>query len=252
MLRRNFIKSAFAAGAAAVTVAKPVEAAPKPVPEALPAAPALPGQLLRVSNSSWNDLCELRLAYLGPIALPYIQATQAQHYGVHTECVAAWDAIYSPEFRYERIDLARTIYELQHCYQGATAGWWQRFDVCLLLERLRLAQSKKRNSCVGYNLHGMLPFGMEPLLCITQQPFRRELRCPISGVQFSLLVMYQDLLSTHFDLEWSQTLQQKTCSYVATCPLTGWRGEWEIIDRPQDYSAYLDSSIDLRRSSPEA
>lgn len=67
-------------------------------------------------------------------------------------------------------------------------------------------------------------------------PFRRFLQCPKTGDMYPLKVVYNN-----FNFEFNGDFD-----FVATCPKTGWRGPWQIIDKPREESDHLI----LKRWSP--
>jgi hypothetical protein len=60
-------------------------------------------------------------------------------------------------------------------------------------------------------------------------PFRRYLQCPKTGDLYPLKVVYNN-----FDFQFNDKFE-----FVATCPRTGWRGAWQIIDKPREESDHL-------------
>lgn len=60
-------------------------------------------------------------------------------------------------------------------------------------------------------------------------PFRRYLQCPKTGDLYPLKVVYNN-----FDFKFSDKFE-----FVATCPKTGWRGAWQVIDKPREESDHL-------------
>ena len=67
-------------------------------------------------------------------------------------------------------------------------------------------------------------------------PFRRFLRCPKTGDLYPLKVVYNN-----FKFEFNDKFE-----FVATCPKTGWRGAWQIVDKPREEAEHLI----LKRWSP--
>ena len=67
-------------------------------------------------------------------------------------------------------------------------------------------------------------------------PFRRFLRCPKTGDLYPLKVVYNN-----FRFEFNDKFE-----FVATCPKTGWRGAWHIVDKPREEAEHLI----LKRWSP--
>lgn len=67
-------------------------------------------------------------------------------------------------------------------------------------------------------------------------PFRRYLQCPKTGDLYPLKVVYHN-----FDFVFNDKFE-----FVATCPKTGWRGAWQVIDKPREESDHLI----LKRWSP--
>ena len=67
-------------------------------------------------------------------------------------------------------------------------------------------------------------------------PFRRFLRCPKTGDLYPLKVVYYN-----FNFEFTGDFK-----FVATCPKTGWRGPWHVVDKPREESDHLI----LKRWSP--
>lgn len=60
-------------------------------------------------------------------------------------------------------------------------------------------------------------------------PFRRYLQCPKTGNMYPLKVVYNNF-NFQFDASFN---------FVATCPETGWRGPWTIVDKPKEESEHL-------------
>jgi hypothetical protein len=67
-------------------------------------------------------------------------------------------------------------------------------------------------------------------------PFRRFLQCPKTGDMYPLKVVYEN-----FNFDFSPDFE-----FVATCPKTGWRGPWVVIDKPREES----DQLVLKRWSP--
>lgn len=67
-------------------------------------------------------------------------------------------------------------------------------------------------------------------------PFRRYLQCPKTGDLYPLKVVYNN-----FNFDFSPDFE-----FVATCPKTGWRGPWQVIDKPREES----DQLVLKRWSP--
>lgn len=67
-------------------------------------------------------------------------------------------------------------------------------------------------------------------------PFRRFLQCPKTGDMYPLKVVYNN-----FNFDFTGDFE-----FVATCPKTGWRGPWQVIDKPREESDHLV----LKRWSP--
>jgi len=67
-------------------------------------------------------------------------------------------------------------------------------------------------------------------------PFRRFLQCPKTGDLYPLAVVYRN-----FDFKFTDDHQ-----WIATCPRTGWRGAWNLIDKPREES----DQLILKRWSP--
>lgn len=67
-------------------------------------------------------------------------------------------------------------------------------------------------------------------------PFRRYLQCPKTGDMYPLKVVYHN-----FNFDFSPDFE-----FVATCPKTGWRGPWQVIDKPREES----DQLVLKRWSP--
>lgn len=67
-------------------------------------------------------------------------------------------------------------------------------------------------------------------------PFRRFLQCPKTGDMYPLKIVYNN-----FNFEFTGDFE-----FVATCPKTGWRGPWQVIDKPREESDHLV----LKRWSP--
>jgi hypothetical protein len=67
-------------------------------------------------------------------------------------------------------------------------------------------------------------------------PFRRYLRNPKTGDLYPLKVVYHN-----FDFKFNEQFE-----FVATCPKTGWRGPWQLVDKPREESDHLI----LKRWSP--
>jgi len=60
-------------------------------------------------------------------------------------------------------------------------------------------------------------------------PFRRYLQCPKTGDLYPLKIVYHN-----FDFTFNDKFE-----FVATCPKTGWRGAWQVIDKPREESDHL-------------
>lgn len=60
-------------------------------------------------------------------------------------------------------------------------------------------------------------------------PFRRHLQCPKTGDMYPLKVAYNNF-NFQFDASFN---------FVATCPKTGWRGPWTVVDKPKEESDHL-------------
>jgi hypothetical protein len=69
-------------------------------------------------------------------------------------------------------------------------------------------------------------------------PFRRFLLCPKTGDMYPLSVVYN---SQQFKFTWNAKFE-----FIATCPKTGWRGPWEIVDKPESD----EEKLKLKRWSP--
>jgi hypothetical protein len=67
-------------------------------------------------------------------------------------------------------------------------------------------------------------------------PFRRFLQCPKTGDLYPLKIAYHN-----FDFDFNDKFE-----FVATCPKTGWRGPWQLVDKPREESEHLI----LKRWSP--
>ena len=67
-------------------------------------------------------------------------------------------------------------------------------------------------------------------------PFRRFLQCPKTGDLYPLKIVYYN-----FNFEFTGDFE-----FVATCPKTGWRGSWILVDKPREESDHLI----LKRWSP--
>lgn len=67
-------------------------------------------------------------------------------------------------------------------------------------------------------------------------PFRRYLQCPKTGDMYPLKVVYHN-----FNFDFSPDFE-----FIATCPKTGWRGPWQVIDKPREES----DQLVLKRWSP--
>jgi hypothetical protein len=67
-------------------------------------------------------------------------------------------------------------------------------------------------------------------------PFRRYLQCPKTGDMYPLKVVYNN-----FNFDFSPDFE-----FIATCPKTGWRGPWQVIDKPREES----DQLVLKRWSP--
>ena len=67
-------------------------------------------------------------------------------------------------------------------------------------------------------------------------PFRRFLQCPKTGDLYPLRIAYYN-----FDFDFNDKFE-----FVATCPKTGWRGAWQVVDKPREESEHLI----LKRWSP--
>lgn len=60
-------------------------------------------------------------------------------------------------------------------------------------------------------------------------PFRRYLQCPKTGDLYPLKIAYYN-----FEFEFNDKFE-----FIATCPKTGWRGAWHVIDKPREESDHL-------------
>lgn len=60
-------------------------------------------------------------------------------------------------------------------------------------------------------------------------PFRRFLQCPKTGDLYPLRIVYYN-----FDFDFNDKFE-----FVATCPKTGWRGPWHVVDKPREESDHL-------------
>lgn len=67
-------------------------------------------------------------------------------------------------------------------------------------------------------------------------PFRRFLQCPKTGDLYPLKTVY-----SNFNFDFTGDFE-----FVATCPKTGWRGPWKVVDKPREESDHLI----LKRWSP--
>lgn len=67
-------------------------------------------------------------------------------------------------------------------------------------------------------------------------PFRRMLACPKTSDLYPLKVVYNN-----FNFEFTGDFE-----FVATCPKTGWRGPWKVVDKPREEADHLI----LKRWSP--
>lgn len=56
-----------------------------------------------------------------------------------------------------------------------------------------------------------------------KRPFRRFLMCPQTGDLYPLRVVYNN---PRFKFRWNENFE-----FVATCPKTGWRGPWKVVDK---------------------
>ncbi len=69
-------------------------------------------------------------------------------------------------------------------------------------------------------------------------PFRRFLMCPKTGDLYPLRVVYSN---NRFNFNWNENFE-----FVATCPKTGWRGPWKVVDKAEDE----EEQLSLKRWSP--
>lgn len=60
-------------------------------------------------------------------------------------------------------------------------------------------------------------------------PFRRFLQCPKTGDLYPLRIVYYN-----FDFDFNDKFE-----FIATCPKTGWRGPWHVVDKPREESDHL-------------
>jgi hypothetical protein len=67
-------------------------------------------------------------------------------------------------------------------------------------------------------------------------PFRRFLQCPKTGDLYPLKVVYNN-----FKFDFTDKFE-----FHATCPKTGWRGKWHVVDKPREEADHLI----LKRWSP--
>lgn len=68
-------------------------------------------------------------------------------------------------------------------------------------------------------------------------PFKRYLQCPKTGSLYPLKVVYNQ---SQFKFEWADF------QFVATCPETGWRGPWIIVDKSDEE----EKKLKVKRWSP--
>lgn len=69
-------------------------------------------------------------------------------------------------------------------------------------------------------------------------PFRRYLQCPRTGDLYPLKEVYEQRV---FQFQFTGDFE-----FVATCPRTGWRGPWHVIDKPREES----DNLILKRWNP--
>ena len=60
-------------------------------------------------------------------------------------------------------------------------------------------------------------------------PFRRFLQCPKTGDLYPLKIVYNN-----FNFDFTSDFE-----FVATCPKTGWRGPWQVVDKPREEADHL-------------
>lgn len=60
-------------------------------------------------------------------------------------------------------------------------------------------------------------------------PFRRFLQCPKTGDLYPLKIVYNN-----FNFDFTGDFE-----FVATCPKTGWRGPWQVVDKPREEADHL-------------
>lgn len=60
-------------------------------------------------------------------------------------------------------------------------------------------------------------------------PFRRFLQCPKTGDLYPLKIVYNN-----FNFDFTDAFK-----FVATCPKTGWRGPWQVVDKPREEADHL-------------
>ncbi len=89
--------------------------------------------------------------------------------------------------------------------------------------------------------------GNPPAFASVVVPFRRFLQCPKTGDLYPLKVVYNN-----FKFEFNDKFE-----FVATCPKTGWRGAWKIVDKPREEADHLilkrwnPHEIDVMPDNPE-
>ena len=105
-------------------------------------------------------------------------------------------------------------------------------------------EKKKYDEFLNDQLHA-LPFlnlMMRDRLCYGNAfasvvvPFRRFLQCPKTGDLYPLKVAYNN-----FNFQFNDKFE-----FIATCPKTGWRGAWHVVDKPREEADHLI----LKRWSP--
>jgi hypothetical protein len=98
-------------------------------------------------------------------------------------------------------------------------------------------EKKKYKDYLGHKL-GLMPFmsmAMRDRTCYGNffgsviVPFRRHMQCPKTGNMYPLKVVYNNF-NFQFDASFN---------FVATCPETGWRGPWTVVDKPKEESEHL-------------
>lgn len=84
-----------------------------------------------------------------------------------------------------------------------------------------------------WEIHGMQPLGVPGV----RDCFHRSLQCPDTGLILPLKLIFQDLISCGFNLQFSWAEAGEYPTYIVTHPDTKVRRAWAIIDEPLPFAA---------------